>query len=81
MEQTSLELFNSLVESTYPSLRGYIVSSDDKKICLEDNKHYAWGKNPDLAPLFENPSVLPVKNMDVIYKERDSMFIITIHLK
>jgi hypothetical protein len=81
MEQTSLEQFNKVVESVYPSLKEYIVSSDEKKIYLEDSKHYAWGKNPDLAPLFENPAVLPIKNMDVIYKERDSMFLITIHLK
>lgn len=79
-KQTSLEEFNSLVDKHYTSLRQYIVSSSDKKIILEDYENYAWGKNPDLSPLFEK-APLPIKNMEVSYNERHAMFQITLNLK
>jgi hypothetical protein len=81
MKQSSLEQFNSLVDSHYLALRRYIVSADDKQVLLEDYENYAWGKNPDLSALFEKPCLLPIMNLDVTYKERDCVFLITIHLK
>ncbi len=81
MKKTSLEEFNSLVDKNYTSLKKYIVSSNEKEIILEDSENYAWGKNPDLYPLFETPSSLPIKNIEAIYRERDAMFLITLNLK
>jgi hypothetical protein len=81
MKKTSLEEFDSLVDSHYLELRRYIVSSKDKKVFLEDYESYAWGKNPDLSSLFESPSPFPILGMDVTYKERDCVFLITLHLK
>lgn len=81
MRNDSLNEFNSLVDSHYLSMKSYIVSSNSKKVILEDYENYAWGKNEDLNPLFEKPSPLPIKSMDVEYKERDCVFLITLHLK
>lgn len=81
MEKTSLTQFKELVQSHYLSLSKYIATADEKKVVLEDYEGYAWQKNPDLAPLFEKPCPLPIKSYEVEYKERDSVFIITLHLK
>lgn len=81
MKQTSLDLFNSLVESHYLSLKQYIVHANEEKVIIEDFENYAWRKNPDLAPLFETPLLLPIKDMDAIYREKDAMFLITLYLK
>jgi hypothetical protein len=82
MAQTkNLEQFNALVESRYLSIKKYIVSSDYKKIVLEDHENYAWGKNPDLEGLFESDIQSLIKSLDVVYREKDAMFSITLNLK
>jgi hypothetical protein len=81
MKKSSLEEFKSLVESHYLSLSRYIVSSNEKVVSLEDYENYAWGKNPDLSVLFEKPCPLPISKVEVVYKERDCVFLIDLHLK
>lgn len=81
MEKTSLEQFKELISSTYPALSRYVFVLEEKKVVLEDYEEYAWGKNPDLSPLFEKPCPLPIKSYDVEFKEKDCVFIITLHLK
>lgn len=81
MEQTSLEKFHSLVDSHYLTLKKYITYSKDNKVILEDYENYAWRMNPDLEPLFETPTTLPIKNIEVTYKEKDCMFLIIVNLK
>lgn len=80
-EKTSLEQFNELVYSNYISLKKYIVFSDEQKIILEDYESLIWGDNPDLNVLYEKYCPLPVKNIEVSYRERDAMFLVTITLK
>ena len=81
MEKTSLEHFKELINSKYLALSRYVFYLDENKVILEDYEAYAWGKNPDLAPLFEKPCSLPIKSYEVEYKERDCVFIITLYLK
>ena len=81
LKKTSLEEFNELVDKYYISLKKYIISSNNKKVILEDFENYAWGKNPDLSSLLENPCPLPIKNMEVSYIEKSCSFIITLTLK
>ena len=81
MEQTSLEKFESMVDSHFISLKKYITYSSGNKVILEDYENYAWGKNPDLTELFDRPYSLPIKSVDVTYKERECMFLIVLTLK
>lgn len=77
----SLEQFNDFVNNVYPSIKQYIINSSDKEVILEDHENYAWEKNPDLKGLFEEPMKAIIKNIEVIYREKEGLFLITIHLK
>lgn len=81
MKKTSLEEFNSIVDSSHLSIKKYIVSSDEERIVLEDYEDFAWGKNTDLSALFEWPCKFPIKKFEVVYKEKICCYIITLHLK
>ena len=78
MKKTSLEEFNLIVDRYCLSLKKYIVSSDEEKVILEDYENFAWRQNPDLKSLFEHPSILPIKKLEAVYKEKLCLFIITI---
>ena len=77
----NLENFNSIVDQYCLSLKKYIVSSDNERVILEDYENFAWRQNPDLKSIFEYPPILPIKKIDVVYKEKLCLFIITLHLK
>ena len=74
--------FKKLVSEEYQDIEKYITHYGKKKVFLEDsNSTYAWGKNPDLSPLLNDTFKDLIKDIHVIYKEKDSTFLITIELK
>ena len=82
MKKTSLEEFNYVVETSYPSIKKYIIDSNEHHIIIEDPMGDSiFGSNKDLSVLFDYPAKFPIKKTSIKYKERDSCFIITIDLK
>ena len=81
MKNDSLYIFNEMIESEYPRIKDYIISSKGKKVTLEYFTNSAWGANKDLEPLFEWPCKFPLNSFNVKYSEKDSIFSITLNLK
>jgi hypothetical protein len=77
----SMDDFKKLIKEQHQILDKYITHYGKKKIFLEDNSTYAWGKNPELTSLFEGALKEIIKDIHVTYKEKDASFFITIELK
>lgn len=77
----SMSEFKKMVKEQHEVLDKYITHYGKKKIFLEDESTYAWGKNPELISLFEGALKELIKDIHVTYKEKDASFFITIELK
>lgn len=82
MEPTSLEQFKWIVETQYPEIKKYIQSENEYHITLEDPMgDKVFGSNAELSPLYDLPSIFPIKKISTSYKERDCCFVIKVDLK
>lgn len=82
MEKTSLESFEWIVDTQHPELKKYITSKNKYQVVLEDPMgDMVFGSNKELSVLFETPNLFPIKKTSVSYKEKDSVFVITVELK
>lgn len=81
---TSLQQFESIIDTKYPKAKSYIINKNRNTVFLEDYSNLPWGLNRDLDFLFETPRPLDLRcitDVSVSYKESDAMFSIAIKLK
>lgn len=83
MEKTSLEQFDWIIDTQYPELKKYIVSKNEHQVILEDHMgDMVFGSNEEISVLFKHPNEFPsIKNKSVSYREKDSLFVITLQFK
>lgn len=80
--KTNLKKFKDIIDVQYPSLKKYIISESERYIIMEDQDgDCVFGTNKDFDPLFEFPCSLPVKSVNVSFKEKDCYYIIQIELQ
>jgi len=78
---TSLQNFNSIIDTQYPELKKFIVYQKGKFITLEDwDGQFMFGANNNLSILFESPKKFFIKKASVKYNEKDSYFTINLEL-
>lgn len=79
---SSLESFMWIVETQYPQIKKYIISTDEHSVTLEDPKGESMiYLNEDISVLFDHPSPFPFKNVSVTHSEKNSCYTIKAELK
>ncbi len=81
MAKTSLEQFNSIIDTYYPDLKKFIVHQKGKHITLEDwDGNFMFGAKNNLSVFFEHPNKFNIRRASVKFNEKESYFTILIEL-